>query len=136
MSELLNKSKSNKRASDLLIQSKDFAPSVHCSYYSLLLLAQHVVLSLKGKSITELCNEHRFRGKNPSSHHVIREEMLNLVKNELKSRRDFESFNTSFNLLKKQRENADYSEIEIVEDVAINAMRNNLELSKIINKLL
>lgn len=135
MSELLKKSKENIDAADLLIASRKYASSVHCSYYSLLQKAQQIVFTLTGKSLGDLVAGNRIANKPTSSHSALRLELLQLVKGKLKSNREVESFNTSFNILKKQRENADYSEVVISEDMAKNALRDSRELNSTLSKL-
>ena len=108
MSYLKNKSEINRLAADLL-QKQSFYPSViHCAYYSCIQLMKHLMLNKLGKTEIDIVNE--VRNSTNGTHEV----MINSIIMYLKlSNKDWKTFNTNINQLKRLRVSADYENIEI-----------------------
>jgi hypothetical protein len=108
ISQLSNKSEINKAAAELL-QDKSYYPSVvHCAYYSCIQLMKHILLFTLNKTEAEIANEVRNSGE--GSHEI----MINNINGHLRSNnKDWKTFNSSINQLKRLRVNADYENIQI-----------------------
>lgn len=122
MSELLNKSKLNLEAADLLISRNNFAPSIHCSYYSFIQTALYI---LSGYGINNQTQH--------NSHEIIRNNLFKLL--EAKHKLDSIYFNRDFNRIKKMRIRSDYFDLGIEEKDASMVNTTSKELSKLILKL-
>ncbi len=126
MSELLNRSRSNKTAAGLLIASKEYAPSIHCSYYSFLQTAQHIVLVTQDKTMIDLIREQTVGKNRPTSHVAIKNALVSLIRR--KDRLGMPQFVKEFEILKQQRQSSDYGLEIITEDDAVNAQRKSDDL--------
>jgi uncharacterized protein (UPF0332 family) len=133
MSHLLCKSNQNLEAAGFLISGKNFAPSVHCAYYSLIQFALASLFEKDQMTVEGLISKHSTSRYRSSLHASIRAELLDRIKT--KDKYGYTSFNTSFNKLKMQREDSDYKDVEISEYEAVNAIRCSKELKKQLQKI-
>jgi uncharacterized protein (UPF0332 family) len=125
MSHLAPKSHQNLEAAEMLIAGKNYAPSVHCSYYSFLQFSLDIILNHAGIDSNRLIQKHSFK-KQVGLHAAIRAELKERISR--KNRYDYPGFNKSFNILKKQREDSDYQDVAIGEHEALTALRLCKEL--------
>jgi hypothetical protein len=133
MSHLTNKSDINRAAADLL-QTNYYYPSViHCSYYSCIQLMKHIFLFILNKSEVDLESEGRTTGT--GSHEVL----INSINTHLKTNnKDWKTFNTNINQLKRLRVAADYQDIEIdsgkgndsilLSDIVLKFLKSNVKI--------
>ena len=128
MNELKYKSSFNSASADLLIEKTYYASSIHCSYYSSLQLAKHILLN------TYQIKESTFNSYPEGSHEFIKNEISKKISSELKDRQESANFNTLFSLLKKIRKEADYSEIQIDISKANNSVKLSKDLNRILNR--
>jgi hypothetical protein len=117
LSHLTNKSEINKAAAELL-QEKSYYPSVvHCAYYSCIQLMKHILLFTLNKTETEIANEVRNSGEG------LHEIMINTINGQLRSNnKNWKTFNSSINQLKRLRVNADYENIQIDSTIGNNSL--------------
>ncbi len=131
MSNWKIKSEKNIRGAGLLIKNSFPSASVHCSYYSTIQLMLHILLIDFNKSEDEIENEAKLDSKDENGYHNW---LKNLITREL-VKRDFmiiRDYNNFFGKLKSLRIRADYKNIIITENRALDA----LDLSKKINTIL
>jgi hypothetical protein len=133
MSYLTNKSDINRAAADLL-QTNYYYPSViHCSYYSCIQLMKHIFLFTLNKSEVDLESEER--ATTTGSHEVL----INNITTHLKTnKKDWRTFNTNINQLKRLRVIADYQDIEIdsrkgndsifLSDTVLKLLKSNVKI--------
>jgi hypothetical protein len=116
-SHLANKSEINKAAAELL-QEKSYYPSVvHCAYYSCIQLMKHILLFTLNKTETEIASDVRNSGE--GSHEI----MINTINSHLRSNnKDWKTFNSGINQLKRLRVNADYENIQIDSTIGNNSI--------------
>ncbi len=82
--------------------------NINCAYYSCIQLMKHILLFTLQKTETEIANEVRNSGE--GSHEI----MINNINGHLRSNnKDWKTFNSSINQLKRLRVNADYENIQI-----------------------
>jgi hypothetical protein len=128
MNELKYKSSFNSASADLLIEKTYYASSVHCSYYSCLQLAKHILLN------TYQIKESTFNSYPEGSHEFIKNEISKRISTELNDRKESANFNSLFSLLKKIRKEADYSEIQIDISKANYSVKLSKDLNRILNR--
>lgn len=107
---LLKKSNNNSVAADLLVKEEHFCSSVHCAYYSSYQLMVHIILNVLGIDSVDYKND---VNNNMSSHNIT----FNKIRSELIKRNNaiVTEFSDNYRKLKKNRINADYYEILILE---------------------
>lgn len=114
MSFLKNKSEFNLEGAHILIENNCYAPSVHCSYYSVFQLIKHKFI--KYKSITYSQLSQRIGSDKRNTHkYLIDEFCLHLQNNSSKKINAFEIRSLKRNIedLKQFRIESDYDNIEI-----------------------
>lgn len=126
---LLQKSKENRDAINVLKSNSLTAPIVHCAYYSSLQLLKHYAHEYSGKSFEEIESE----SKDKSSHNFI----LNLFVGEIRKldNRNAAEFYRYFSVFKRLRKEVDYDNAEILPEHAIEAEERADKISKFIKKI-
>lgn len=118
------------KAADMMILSKFYDSSLHCSYYSVLQVATYLLYSYDYKDFNELTNTFAISNtKSRGSHQVIWEAIKHKAKGTT-DRRTVIEINSNINTLKQMREDADYSVTIADEESAISAIRLAKELKK------
>src|SRR5690554_5162280 len=117
--KLKQKSEFNADASDLLIKNNYYAPSVHCSYYTVFQLMKVAMKDFKGVDYETI--DANVASSNSSEHCYIRNEILNII-------RDFdyiEYSRMSRNIkdLYQFRIESDYKNIEVNSQKATKAKK-------------
>lgn len=136
MSELLKKATSNYNAAELLIDRKNYPPSIHCAYYSCLQIILFLINSKLSKAWTTYQDGlDATKVLNPETHtkslHNLYISFIiqDINRTDINSRR---RFSTDIGILKKNRNDSDYKELEITSAIA----DNSLELARKINQQL
>lgn len=125
MSNLKNKSEINKLAADFLHKQSLYPSVVHSAYYSCLQLIKHIIIKESSKTENEVEDEIRNAGE--SSH----EYMINRLTAFLNSNgKDFRTFNTTINQLKRLRVDSDYRNVSIDSSKS----KNSIDLSESVIK--
>ncbi|HMR90131.1 MAG TPA: HEPN domain-containing protein [Saprospiraceae bacterium] len=109
MQILLDKSKANIDAAELLHQDEFYAPSVHCSYYSCIQLMRHLIFNKFGDDEKEF--DERPEVKSSGSHNFLISFLRNKIQDPNKSR----SFSDNIFRLKSHRINADYKQMNVLK---------------------
>ena len=133
MSQLKNKSELNRAAADFLQKQNYFPSVIHCTYYSCVQLMKHILIFTLGKTEAEI--SHEIRNSNSGSHEV----MINNINDHLKNNnKDWKTFNTNINQLKRLRVIADYENTQIdcgrgndsirLSDVVLKHLRSNIKI--------
>ena len=131
MSILLEKSKQNYNASEILIKNNYHASSVHCSYYSCVQLMIHLLLTKLGYSqetIDEACKIEK-KGSHQFAINTLNKKMISM-----NIRFDSSKFDREIKKLKNFREQADYHEIEIDSDFSNEALTFSKSINQILTK--
>lgn len=131
LSFLKSKSEFNLEGASILINDNCYAPSVHCSYYSVLQLIKHKYVRLKEISYSVL-SQNTIADKRNSHKYLIDEFCVHLQSNTKKKLSLYEIRNLKRDIedLKQFRIDSDYDNIEINYDKSTKA----LNLSKSILK--
>lgn len=108
----------------LLISGNFYAPSVHCSYYSVFQSMKCKYLEKSGTTI----EEYNVQAESAGSHVSLINSFLPYI-NDFKSRKSFKRKVVDLKTLRKQ---SDYDDIEINIDESNNALRKAKELVSII----
>lgn len=136
MSAYLTKSKEYEVAATFVRESCQYNACMHSYYYSLILLATHLIVNKDGKSIEDLIKSQTVGQIKPSSHTVIREQLKQKIKSAFRyDKVEFTSFNNNFTKLKALRESADYYNEKLDSHSAVNAESYLKELKKTLNKV-
>lgn len=136
MSELLKKASNNFSAAELLIQNKNYSPSIHCAYYSCLQIILFLIdskLSSAWISFQDGIDASKAidpTTKQQSLHNLY----ISFIKDDIKKSdaSTQRKFSTDIGILKNTRNNSDYKKIEITDVIA----DNSIELARNINKQL
>lgn len=129
MSYLKNKSDFNIDGAELLINNSLYAPSVHCSYYSVFQLMKARYISKKNISYQDYTNESS--NNLGSSHTYLINNFCLLIGNH----RDSLEFKRKVKDLKVFRTKSDYDNIEINIELSNKALRKAKELLSDIKKI-
>lgn len=131
MSRLLEKSKFNIDAADVLIKKHLYAPSVHCSYYSCLQRIKSILpeyydiffnqIDLNVRAGTE--NEHGYLIR------FISEQIHQNFRSE-----EYALFKRNIGDLKEFRIHSDYKDIEITSDQSNKAYQKALDINRFLNE--
>jgi hypothetical protein len=138
MSGLKNKSEINLDAAKVLIEKHNFyAPSVHCSYYSVLQLLKFTVNSSMGISYKD---QEREIGSSRQSRFTARgthEYLIEKIGDKIKavSTGEFTDFNRQVKELKVFRRRSDYENIDITYEQSNKAYGLADEIRKLIKKI-
>jgi hypothetical protein len=128
-SNLKNKSGLNRAAADVLLKSNYYPSVIHCSYYSCVQLMKHNLIFIIGKTESQLIEEQR--KSNEGSHEVLINNTIIYLKS---NNKDWKTFNTNINQLKKLRIESDYSNINIDSDKGRKSLLLTDSVLKILNK--
>lgn len=129
MDILKKKSDDSADAANLLFSRSLYSPSVHCSYFSSLQLAKHLLLNKYHM------NAVLFDRKDKDSHKFIIDNILNKIKSELQDNKMYSEFNSKMTSLKRFRIESDYKQIVSNSSVAFKSMSYSTELNRILNQL-
>lgn len=123
MSFLKSKSEFNLEGASILIDNNCYAPSVHCSYYSVLQLMKHKYVRLKEISYTALA-QNTIADKRNSHKYLIDEFCVHLQSDSKKrlSLYDIRNLKRDIEDLKQFRIESDYDNIEINYDKSTKAL--------------
>lgn len=135
MSELVKKALSNFSAAELLIEKKNYSPSIHCAYYSSLQIILFLIKSKLSKTWKNYYKDSKdaaiaLKQPNESIHNLY----ISFIKQDI-NKTDVNTqrkFSTDIGILKKYRNNSDYTEIEIKDKIA----DQSIQLAKNINSQL
>lgn len=128
MTHLKSKSEMNLVGANLLISSKIYAPSIHCSYYSSVQLMIHILVLNLNK--TELDIDTESRKARTGFHNWLKSKIIGELKN--RNPKIIRDFNNSFGIIKALRIKADYKNSTINKQKAI----HSVEKAKTVNKIL
>lgn len=114
MSYLRNKSEFNLKSAALLIEEDFYAPSVHCSYYSVFQLMKHIFIQIKRISYENL-NQNIISDSRNTHKYLIEEFCLHLQSdaNCKLNRFEVRELKNDIQDLKQFRLESDYDNIEI-----------------------
>lgn len=132
MDELKHKSGFNMDAARLLIDKEYFASSIHCSYYSCIQLAKHVLLNKLG--ITERALKQKYV-RPIGSHNLIREAIINELRVKMNDKFTMTQFNSKFGLIKQLREESDYHEVIIDSKKAEDSIKHSTFINSILKTI-
>jgi len=118
---LLTKSQDNIKASELLINNKFYATSIHCSYYSVYQRLVYTLNCLKTSMNLNISDTHK------RSIDAITQE---LKKQNRAKAEDIEDFTNRITALKSLRKRADYEIKMIIESESRDAFKESKELNK------
>ena len=129
-----DKSEQNYRSAEIL-SNKNFASSVHCSYYSSLQLIIYILSNEKvNNNLYELfqdeCNKLETNNEG-GFHNWLYNQFLKL--NGLKNFAEFKDIKSSFITLKRLRVNSDYKCIDISKPNASDALKYSKEINDYIS---
>ena len=135
MSELIKKSLSNYNAAEILIEKKNYSPSIHCAYYSSLQIILFLINSKLSKTWKNYYKDSKdaataLKQQNESIHNLY----ISFIKQDI-SKTDINTqrkFSTDIGILKKYRNNSDYTEFEIKDTIA----EQSIKLAQNINSQL
>jgi len=129
MSKLLEKSKFNLDAAELLIKATLYAPSVHCSYYSCFQRIKCIFPEYFNLTYNQI--DSTVASSKTSEHNYLIHYLSNQIKQKLGDV-EYRNFNNDIKDLKLFRTESDYKEIEVTSDLSNKA----LKLAKRINSFL
>jgi uncharacterized protein (UPF0332 family) len=124
LSFLNNKSDFNLEGAKLLIENSLYAPSVHCSYYSVFQKLKYKYTTKASISYDEL-TQNIFADKR-NTHKYIIDEFCNFIQDRYKKR----DIKNKINDLKAFRNQSDYDDIEINHSISSLALTKSEELLK------
>lgn len=124
MSNLKEKSKLNIDAAKLLFDELIFAPSIHCSYYSVLQLMKHAICHTIGLSYQDQERELNSYRQLPASPRGTHEYIIEKIEDVIMrvDRSNFVEFDRKVKDLKKFRIKSDYDNIDITFEQSRKAM--------------
>ena len=128
MDALKNKSEFNFYAASVLIENNYYAPSVHCSYYSMLQYVKHVLTNK-----FHILEQDYEKGK--GSHEAIKNKTVEMLSIHSTDKEAKSVFVTKFGLLQGMRIDSDYKDVEIDILKAQKSLRISEEIKKILQKL-
>jgi len=129
LSFLNNKSEFNLVGAQLLIYNNLYAPSVHCSYYSVFQKLKYKYVLKKDISYDDLAQMIILDTRN--THRYVIEEFCNFIQDRLKKR----DLKNKINDLKAFRVESDYEDLEINIDKSNLALSKSKEIIREINKI-
>ncbi|ADQ79031.1 hypothetical protein Palpr_0880 [Paludibacter propionicigenes WB4] len=131
MSRLLEKSKFNIDAAEVLIKEYLYAPSVHCSYYSCLQRIKSILPDYYAISFSQIDLNVRTGTENEHGY------LIRFISEEIRRNFGFEEyvlFKRNIGDLKEFRIHSDYKDIEITSDQSNKAYRKALDINKFLNE--
>lgn len=129
MSFLNNKSEFNLDGAQLLINNNLYAPSVHCSYYSVFQKLKYKYVLKKNISYDDLTQMILSDSRN--THKYVIEEFCNFIQDRYKKR----ELRNKINDLKAFRVESDYEDLEINYDKSNLALTKSKEIIREINTI-
>lgn len=129
MSFLNNKSEFNLDGAQLLIDNSLYAPSVHCSYYSVFQKLKYKYVLKKDISYDDLTQMIISDSRN--THKFVIEEFCNFIHDRFKKR----ELKNKINDLKAFRLESDYEDLEINYDKSNLALTKSKEIIREINSI-
>lgn len=136
MSAYLDKSREYEVAATFVRESRQYNACLHSYYYSLILLATHYIVHKDGLIIEDLIKSQTVGKVKPSSHNVIRTQILQRIKSVFKyDKVELMSFQNNFTNLKAYRESADYHDIILDSNAAESAERYLVDLKESLNRI-
>jgi len=136
LSFLKSKSEFNFDAASILIDNNCYAPSVHCSYYSVFQLIKHKFVRLKEISYKELSNK-IIMDKRNTHKYLIDEFCLHLQSDSVKKMSIFDVriLKREIEDLKQFRNESDYDNIEIDYETSNKVLSLSSSILKRIKKI-
>jgi uncharacterized protein (UPF0332 family) len=128
--KLKQKSEFNADAAELLIRNNNYAPSVHCSYYSVFQLMKVAMREFVGVNYETI--DANVASSKSSEHQYIRKEILNVIRESDYS--EYTRINRSIKELYLIRIASDYKNEEINLDKATKANNFSKEVISYIKK--
>jgi len=133
MSELLKKASSNFSAAELLIENENYPPSIHCAYYSCL----QIILFLINSKLSRawISYQDGLDASKALNQQIQKQSLHNLYISFIKqdiNKTDASTqrkFSTDIGILKKYRNDSDYIDVEITDNIA----DKSIELARNIN---
>ncbi|HTO15692.1 MAG TPA: HEPN domain-containing protein [Edaphocola sp.] len=122
--KLFQKSEFNADASEELIKSYLYAPSVHCSYYSVFQLMKYLMNTFCGINYEDI--DVFVRNNKTSEHRYIQRQILNEINNA--DRENYQRIKREVDDLFQFRVYSDYKNVEILHDQAEKAFKYSQEL--------
>jgi uncharacterized protein (UPF0332 family) len=132
MSILIVKSKENLASAELLIETKYYNSSVHCSYYSCVQIMLNLLLNKLGYDPEKLRKEIQVSG-NKGSHVFAINQIFNKIKEKENCHFIAVDFRREISLLKNKRDKADYQEIVIDEQFSKDALGQAKAINTVLN---
>jgi uncharacterized protein (UPF0332 family) len=129
LSFLNNKSEFNLEGAQLLIDNNLYAPSVHCSYYSVFQKLKYKYVLNKNISYDDLTQLIILDSR--STHKFVIEEFCNFIQDRFKKR----ELKNKINDLKAFRVESDYEDLEINYDKSNLALTKSKEIIREINTI-
>lgn len=129
MSFLNNKSEFNLDGAQLLIDNNLYAPSIHCSYYSVFQKLKYKYVLKKNISYDDLAQMIISDSRN--THKYVIEEFCNFIQDRYKKR----ELRNKINDLKAFRVESDYEDLEINYDKSNLALTKSKEIIREINTI-
>lgn len=129
MSFLNNKSEFNLDGAQLLIDNNLYAPSIHCSYYSVFQKLKYKYVLKKNISYDDLTQMIISDSRN--THKYVIEEFCNFIQDRYKKR----ELRNKINDLKAFRVESDYEDLEINYDKSNLALTKSKEIIREINTI-
>jgi uncharacterized protein (UPF0332 family) len=121
MSELLKKASSNYDAAEMLIEKGNYPPSIHCAYYSCL----QIILFLINSKLANAWQSYQdgldaAKALNKEKTESLHNQYITFIKEDIKKtdRTQQRLFSAGIGVLKKYRNDSDYKEKEIPDDIA------------------
>jgi len=119
MSELSDKSKYNFDAAELLMRNHSlYAPSVHCAYYSCIQYMLHIIFNKLPLPYQEKYNQ----GLQKGSSHKVAIQIIKLALGAKPDKEDYTTFQKKVGELKQHREDSDYSQKQITQDISVTSI--------------
>lgn len=125
-----DKSHFNRLAAELCLENNYYAPSVHCSYYSVVQLSLHILFEKQG--MTEQTFLGHLKSLRIGTHAcAIKLIGLDLIKKQPKAYKDFQRLVPE---LKELREKSDYHKVLINQDEGYMAMQKSDSIKNILTR--
>ena len=133
MGELLKKASNNYSAAESLIEKENYSPSIHCAYYSCLQIILFLInskLSQAWISYQDSLDADTILNKKAHKQ-SLHNQYISFIKQDINKtdRSTQRKFSTDIGILKKFRNDSDYTDTEIVDNIA----DQSLSLAKDIN---
>lgn len=128
--KLKQKSEFNADAAELLIRNNNYAPSVHCSYYSVFQLMKFTMKEFIGVDYDTI--DMNVASRKTGEHQYIRNEILNVIRNSDYS--EYSRMSRNLKDLYQFRIDSDYKNIEVNSEKAEKAKSFSRDIISYIKK--